>query len=233
LAVLRGIFLPHISAKPEYALGIIAVFGSLLTPDVIVWQTSSRKDATEPKMVHTQESRAGTLVAAAISLSAIISPSALHVQSPAELTTRTAAEALAPLGTLGPLLFSLGIIGSGLVALPILIASMCFSIAEAADWNSGLNQNPWEAPLFYVLMSAGVVVAVVVNFFHLNTVTLLYFSQVVAGVLTIPILWYILRLANNRKVVKRANTVWQNFWIGGAIGGTVAANCVLLWTLIR
>ncbi len=233
LALLRGIFIPHISARPEYAIGIIAVFGSLLTPDVIVWQTSSRKDANQARTMHTQDSRAGTLVAAAISLSAIVSASALQVQSPGDLTTRTAAEALAPLGWLGPLLFSLGIIGSGLVALPILIASMCFSIAEAADWKSGLNQNPWEAPLYYVLMSVTVFIAVVVNYAHLNTVKVLYFSQVVAGVLTVPILWYILRLANNRKIVNRVNTVWQNFWLGGAIGGTIAANGIFLWSLLR
>lgn len=233
LALLKGIFLPRIAATPEYAVGVIAVFGSLLTPDVIVWQTSSRKDTNRATAGHTQESRAGTLVAAAISLSAIISATALHVGKPDDLTTRTAAEALAPLGTFAPLVFSLGIIGSGLVALPILVSSMCFSIAEAADWNSGLNQNPWEAPLYYALMSFAVLIAVVVNYASINTVKVLYFSQVVAGALTVPILWYMLRLANNRKIVERPNTRWQNFWLGGAIGGMIAANCVFLWSLLR
>lgn len=234
LALLRGIFLPRITGGgQEYAMGIIAVFGSLLTPDVIVWQTSSRKDTNRARTGHTQESRAGTLVAAAISLSAIISASVLHVQHPGDLTTHTAAVALAPLGTFGPVLFSLGIIGSGLVALPILISSMCFSIAEAADWKSGINQNPWEAPLYYSLMSGAVIVAVVMNYSHLNTVKVLYYSQVVAGVLVVPILWYILKLANNKRIVQRANTVWQNFWLGGAIGGMVAANGIFIWTLLK
>jgi Mn2+/Fe2+ NRAMP family transporter len=232
-SLLRGIFLPHISPRPEYAIGLLAVFGSLLTPDVIVWQTSSRKDSSQASAGHTQESRAGTLVAAAVSLSAIISASVLHVQSPGDLTTRTAALALSPLGPIAPLVFSLGILGSGFVALPILISSMCFSIAEAADWKSGLNQNPWEAPLYYTLMSVVVVFAVVVNYAHLNTVKVLYFSQVVAGALTVPILWYMLRLSNNRAIVQRTNTVWQNFWLGGAIGGTIAANGILIWSLLR
>jgi Mn2+/Fe2+ NRAMP family transporter len=232
-AVLRGIFLPRISPRPEYAIGVLAVFGSLLTPDVIVWQTSSRKDTNQARTGHTHESRAGTLVAAAISLSAIISASAMSVASPGDLTTRTAAEALSPLGTAAPLVFALGIIGSGMVALPILIASLCFSIAEAADWKSGLNQNPWEAPLYYVLMSVVVIFAVVINYGHINTVKVLYFSQAVAGGLTVPILWYMLRLSNNRAIVERVNTVWQNFWLGGAIGGTIAANCIFLWSLLR
>lgn len=234
VALLKGIFLPRIAATPEYAVGVIAVFGSLLTPDVIVWQTSSRKDANQARAGHTQESRAGTLVAAAISLSAIISSAAMgHVHAPGDLTTRTAAESLAPLGAYAPLVFSLGIIGSGLVALPILVSSMCFSIAEAADWNSGLNKNPWEAPLYYALMSGSVLVAVVVNYADINTVKVLYFSQVVAGALTVPILWYMLRLANNKKIVQQANTRWQNFWLGGAIGGMISANCVFLWSLLR
>lgn len=234
LQLLRGIFLPRISGSgSEYAMGIIAVFGSLLTPDVIVWQTSSRKDTNRARTGHTQESRAGTLVAAAISLSAIISASVLHVHNPGDLTTRTAAEALSPLGTFGPILFSLGIIGSGLVALPILIASMCFSIAEAADWRSGINQNPWQAPLYYSLMSGSVILAVIVNYWNLNTVKVLYYSQVVAGALVVPILWYILRLANNRRIVQSANTTWQNFWLGGAIGGMIAANGIFFWSLLR
>jgi len=233
VALLRGIFLPHISTRPEYAIGVLAVFGSLLTPDVIVWQTSSRKDTNQARAGHTQESRAGTLVASVISLSAIISASVLHVQSPGDLTSKIASQALAPLGTLAPLLFSLGIIGSGLVALPILIASMCFSIAEAAEWKSGLNQNPWEAPLYYVLMSVVVIIAVVVNYGEINTVKVLYFSQVVAGALTVPILWYMLRLSNNRAIVQRVNTVWQNFWLGGAIGCTIAANIIFIWSLLR
>ena len=114
-----------------------------------------------------------------------------------------------------------------------MIASLCFSIAEAAEWKSGLNQNPWEAPLYYALMSVVVFIAVVVNYAHINTVKVLYFSQVVAGALTVPILWYMLRLSNNRAIVQRVNTVWQNFWLGGAIGGTIAANIIFIWSLLR
>jgi Mn2+/Fe2+ NRAMP family transporter len=230
LVLVRSLLLPHISASPAYAIAVIAVFGSLLTPDVIVWQTSSRKDMNPAHTGHGEQSRAGTLVATAVSLSAIISASTLHVHHPGDLTTRTAAEALRPLGAISPVLFSLGIIGSGLVALPILIASMCFSISEAADWKSGLSQNPWEAPRFYVLISVAVIVGCVVNFGHLNTVKVLYFSQVVAGTLTIPILWYILRLANNEAIMRKTNSLWQNFWLGGAIGGTIAANGIVLWS---
>lgn len=237
LALLKGIFWPHISVTPEYAIGVIAIFGSLLTPDVIVWQTSSRRDSNKATAtggpLAPAESHAGTFVAAAVSLSAVVCASGLHVADPSLMTTRDAAMALAPLGTFGPVFFSLGIIGSGLVALPILVASMCYSIAEAVDWKSGLSQNPWEARFFYMLMSGAVFIAVVTNFAPLNTVKILYWSQIMAGILVIPILWYILRLTNDRAVVGEPNSVFQNFWLGGAIGGSLVANAIFLWSVLR
>jgi len=232
IALLKGIFWPQVTVTPSYAIGVIAIFGSLLTPDVIVWQTSSQRDSNKATAAE-DDSHVGTFVAALVSLSAVVCASALHVADPASMTTRAAAVALAPLGGLGPIFFSLGIIGSGLVALPILVASMCYSIAEAVDWKSGLSQNPWEARFFYVLLSGAVFIAVVSNFAPLNTVKILYWSQVMAGILVIPILWNILRLTNDRSVVGEPNSLFQNFWLGGAIGGSVVANAVFLWSVLR
>ena len=230
--LLKGIFMPHVTATPGYAIAVIALFGSLLTPDVIVWQTSSQRDSNKATAAG-GDSHAGTFVAALVSLSAVVCASGLHVADPANMTIRTAAVALAPLGAMGPLFFALGIIGSGLVALPILVASMCYSIAEAVDWKSGLSQNPWEARFFYMLLSGAVFIAVVTNFAPLNTVKILYWSQIMAGVLVIPILWNILRLTNDRSIVGEPNSLFQNFWLGGAIGGSVVANVVFLWSLLR
>lgn len=232
LEMLHGLFLPHLSITPDYAIGVVALFGSLLTPDVIVWQTSSHRDAEQPT-ASGQDSHAGTFVAALVSLSAVICASSLHVADPTNMSTRQAALALAPLGTLGPIFFSLGIIGSGLVALPILVASMCYSIAEAVDWKSGLSQNPWEARFFYMLLSGSVFIAVVTNFLSLNTVKILYWSQVMAGILIIPILWNILRLTNDKSIVGEPNSFFQNFWLGSAIGGSVVANAIFLWSVLR
>ena len=230
-ALLKGIFLPHVSSSPEYAISVVALFGSLLTPDVIVWQTSSRRDRN--RAAPATDSHAGTFVAVLVSLSAVICANALNVSDPGSMTIRLAATALAPLGVFGPALFALGIIGSGLVALPILVASMCYSIAEAVDWKTGLDQNPWEARLFYVLLSGTIFISVLTNFFPLNTVMILYWSQFMAGVVLIPILWNILRLTNDRSVVAHPNSVFENFWLGGAIGGSVVANCIFIWSLLR
>jgi Mn2+/Fe2+ NRAMP family transporter len=226
----KGLLLPHLLATPAYLLGVIAVFGSLLTPDVLVWQTNSRRDhKVSGGGLNPGESKAGTLVATLISLSAIIAASSLHVADPSHMSTLDAARALSPLGSLAPIVFSLGIIGSGLIALPILVASMCFSIADAAQWEAGLTMPAWEARRFYILISASVFVATIIDFGKINTVAVLYWSQIVAGFLTIPVLWFILMLGNNRQVSGRKNTLLENLWLGGAVSGMVVAELIFVW----
>ena len=129
-------------------MAVVAVFGSLLTPYVIVWQTSSKRGLPAGlAQAHVSESHAGTFVACLISLSAIVAASQLHVPDPSSMSMRTTAQALGSFGTLGPVLFSLGILGSGLIALPVLVASLCFSVAEAFNWRSGLAIEPWGKSL--------------------------------------------------------------------------------------
>jgi Mn2+/Fe2+ NRAMP family transporter len=163
----------------------------------------------------------------------VAAASVLHLPRAVEMTTRQAAEALTPAtGVLGPILFAIGIIGAGMVALPVLVASMCYSVSEAAGWRSGLSEHPWEAGPFYVLISVSVILATVANFFHINPVKALYLSQVLAGILTVPILIFILMLANDRRVMRTTNTRSQNFWMGATIGALVAAQFMwLFWKL--
>lgn len=227
----KGILLPHITMSGDYMMGVVAVFGSLLTPDVIVWQTSSKRGLPEGlRQAHVSESRAGTMVACLISLSAMVAASHLHVAAAASMSTRTASEALSSFGVLGPLLFSAGIIGSGLIALPILVASLCFSIAEAAGWKSGLSFVPWEARPFYVMISVTVFLAVTIDFLGVNTVQVLYWSQVLAGIVLVPILIYILLLSNNAKVMHTINSKFENLWLGLAAAGMLISNILFFWT---
>jgi Mn2+/Fe2+ NRAMP family transporter len=227
--------LPKVNATSEYAAAIVALFGSLLTPYVLVWQTSSRREtAIAGGRLHTFEPHAGTFMTSLLSYCVIVAAaSVLHLPHAIEMTTRQAAEALTPAaGGLGPILFAIGIIGAGMVALPVLVASMCYSVSEAAGWRSGLSEHPWEAGPFYVLISISVILATVANFFHINPVKALYLSQVLAGILTVPILMFILMLANDRRVMRTTNTRSQNFWMGATIGALVAAQIMwLFWKL--
>jgi Mn2+/Fe2+ NRAMP family transporter len=219
---LKGIVLPTIPEQSGYFIAVVAVFGSLLTPDILVWQTSSRRDLGTD--FHKDESQIACIIAALISLSAMVAASQMTGIDPGKMTTRLAAEALTPLGALGPVLFSLGIIGSGLVALPILVASMCYSIAEAAGWESGLSKPVWEARKFFVMICAVLFLTVLVNYSGIDTIRVLYFSQVAAGAVIVPILFFILMLANDARVVDTANSASQNFWLTSAIVIMVIAN---------
>ncbi len=235
-AVMKGMLVPHIPRDTSYVSAIIALFGSLLTPYVIVWQTSSRREAAAHGVeVHQAESHAGTVVTTLVSYCIIVAAgSVLHMTRAQDMTTAQAAAALTPaVGSFGTFLFALGIIGAGMVALPVLVASMCYSVAEAAGWKSGLSEHPWDARAFYVMISGAVAVASVVNFFPgLDPVKTLYWSQVLAGVLTIPILGLILVISNDRRLMKTANTWWQNFWLGAAAGGLISAGVAyIIWTL--
>jgi Mn2+/Fe2+ NRAMP family transporter len=230
----KDVLLPHMQVSTEYMMGVVAVFGSLLTPNVIVWQTSSKRGLPEGlAAAHVTESHAGTFVACLISLSAMVAASHLHIADPSNMTTRMASEAMGSFGFLGTLLFSLGIIASGLIALPILVASLCFSVAEAVGWKAGLGMEPWNARMFYVMISGTVFVAVVVDFFHVNTVHVLYWSQVLAGIVLVPIFAFILLLSNNTRVMRTTNSHFENFWLGCAATGMLIANALFFWFEMR
>jgi Mn2+/Fe2+ NRAMP family transporter len=224
----EAIVIPELSAGTGYVMALIAVFGSLLTPDVIVWQTSTKRESGA--LLHNVEATLGCVIACLVSLSAIVAASAMSISDPASMTTRQAADALASLGHMGPILFALGIFGSGMVALPILVASLCFSVAEAFGWNYGLSKSPWEARPFFILICVVLVIAVGINYIGINTVKTLYWSQVLAGIFIVPILYIILRLSNDRRVMRTVNSRWENFWLGGAVGGMLVANLIFFWS---
>ena len=87
----------------------------------------------------------------------------------------------------------------------------------------------WDARSFYSMISGIVVVAVCVDFFRVNTVRILYFSEVMAGIVLVPILVYILFIANNRRVMATTNSRSQNLWIAAAIAGMLISNLLFLF----
>jgi len=226
--LLHDVFLPKMQATSAYAENIVALFGSFLTPYIIIWQTSSRSDPEHEH--HAADSFLSTAVTFVLACSIMIAASAvLHFNNAPDMTTRQAAEALRPaVGDWGPIVFAIGIIGSGMVALPVLTASMCFDLAQAVGWKSGLSEKPWEAKRFYMLISAAVFVAAGANYMRINPVTALYWSMILAGVLLIPTLIFILLISNDRRIMRTVNTRWQNFWLGAATGGAAAAGLIYI-----
>ncbi len=229
---------PRVTRSPAYVATVVGLLGSLLTPYILVWQTSSRREqARMGESLDDAESHAGTLVTTLLCYSVIVAAgSVLHMPHPQDMTTMQAAQALRPaVSGYGQYVYALGIIGAGMVALPVLVASMCYSISEAMGWPAGLSEHPWEAKRFYVLISAVMFIAVAANFLPINPVKALFWSQILAGLLTVPILLFLLRIGNDRRVMcsvlvrGTTNRKLQNFWIGAAAGGLIAAAVVWAW----
>ncbi len=101
------------------------------------------------------------------------------------------------------------------------------------NWKSGLAVEPWNARLFYVMISVTVFLAVVIDFFGVNTVHVLYWSQVLAGIVLVPIFVYILLLSNNTKIMRPPNTHFENFWLGCAAMGMLISNLMFFWFVLK
>jgi len=146
-----------------------------------------------------------------------------------------AAQALTPLvGPAATLLFSIGIIGTGVLAVPVLAASSAYALSETFNWPYGLNASPARAPLFYGVILLGMVAAMGFNFLGINPISALVLASVVSGLLTPPILVLLMLIGNNRAVMgERTNGRVMNVmgWGMTAIM-TIGATALIVTTLI-
>jgi Mn2+/Fe2+ NRAMP family transporter len=161
------------------------------------------------------------------------SAATLHANGKTEINSATeAAEALRPIaGNAAYVLMALGLIGTGVLAVPILIGSAGYSVAELFGWKCGLDEKPWQAKEFYLTIAACMVGAIAINAVGINPIKALFWTAVINGFLSPPLLVLIMLIANNRTVMgERTNGVWLNI-IGWAttVAMTLAA-AVLVWT---
>lgn len=222
---------PDIPFSSGYPTVFIAILGSLLMPHALEWQNRARHAGPSSDIGKSQW-RSGPFLTVGLCYAIMVSAAALlHVADPDSLTTRMASQALAP--AVGPglatVLFALAMIGAGMAALPALISAMSHSASQALGWRSGLHETPWEAKRFYVLISSTIFVAGSASFARINPVSVLYWSQIFAGILMLPVLGLILLVSNDRRSMRTANSWWQNFWIGAGGGSILCAALLALW----
>jgi Mn2+/Fe2+ NRAMP family transporter len=221
-SVFKATFLPHIQLSRESLTAIVAIFGTTISPYLFFWQASQEveeqqinpaesplKDA--PGQGEKQLGRMqfdtwigmafSNLVAFFIILTAAV---VLHAHGVKDIQTSSqAAEALRPVaGRFAFLLFSLGIIGSGLLAVPVLAGSSAYAVGEARRWSVGLEKKPDAAKGFYAVIVVSTLVGVVLNMVHLDPIKALFWSAVVNGVVAAPIMVMIMLLASRRKVMR-------------------------------
>lgn len=224
-AALSGIAIPHVAFSRETLTAIVAILGTTISPYLFFWQASEEaedirvlprrkplKRAPSQAPVALQRIRLDTLIGMAFSNAIalcimITAAAALHGRIETIETSAQAAEALKPVaGRYAELVFALGIIGTGLLAIPVLAGSAAYALGEARHWRVGLARQPSEATAFYATIAAATVLGMALNFTPINPITALYWSAVINGVVAVPVM-IMLMLATRRRAVMGAFTV--------------------------
>jgi Mn2+/Fe2+ NRAMP family transporter len=162
--------------------------------------------------------------------------STLHIHGLTHIETAAqAAEALRPIaGDLAFLLFALGIIGTGLLAIPVLAGSGAYAVAELFGWPSTLDANFPEAIGFYTIISAATVIGFAMGFLPINPIQLLVWTAVINGIVAVPIMAMMMLIVTNRSAMgrfrARPSLAWAGWTATGLMGITVLA---LLWAIVR
>ena len=204
---------------PAAATVIVAIFGTTISPYLFFWQSSEeveeinqvahRKPLIEaPSQAPRAFSRiridtlAGMLVSNLVALAIMISTAAtLHAAGKTDIQTAAdAARALEPVaGKFAFLLFSLGIVGTGLLAIPVLAGSTAYAVCETRGWKVGLDNKPWEAVGFYTIIAAAVGFGLAIDYSGLDPIKALYWSAVVNGLIAVPMMAAMMLVATSRK----------------------------------
>jgi NRAMP (natural resistance-associated macrophage protein)-like metal ion transporter len=208
LKVLHDIALPPLSLDKDYILAVVAVFGTTISPYLFFWQAEEEvedgrekpespplRDAPGAARYEFQRIRIDTVIGMALSnlvaLCIVVTTAAtLNAKGTTDIATAAqAAEALRPVaGPFAFALFACGIIGTGLLAMPVLAGSVAYALGEARGWQVGLAQKPGRAPAFYGAIAIATVLGAAMNFIHIDPIRALFWSAVVNGVVAVPIM---------------------------------------------
>jgi Mn2+/Fe2+ NRAMP family transporter len=205
-AVLRSTVMPRVSLSPDYLLGAVALLGTTITPYLFFWQASGE---VEEKRGVQSMSRSNLDIAAGmiwsnvtaffiiVATGAVLFSRHVQVHSAAD-----AARALEPVaGPYATVLFSVGIIGAGLLAIPILASSAAFGVAGLAGWRKGLGRNPRNAPQFYVVIGIAFLIAMEMAISAVDPIKALFYSQVLDGLIAPVLIVLLLVLTSSRKLM--------------------------------
>lgn len=218
--VLKATFLPHLTLDSHYLTTLVAILGTTISPYLFFWQASEeveeeinmgRKTLSQRQGATYQELRDATLdtdvgmfVCNLVFYFVIIAAAAtLHAAGKTDIQTATdAAVALEPLaGSAAKYLFAVGLIGVGFLAVPVLTGSAAYAVAETFGWECQLNHKPRQAKQFYAVIAISTLVGMLINFAGINPISALFWTAVINGLVSPPLLIIIMLVSNNRKVM--------------------------------
>ena len=241
-SVIRSTFIPSLDLNGDTFAIIVALLGTTISPYLFFWQTSMEvEEAREHRLVVNkrvmdsmqQDVRVGMFFSNLVSFFIILT--AGSVMFPAGIqnisTVQEAAMALRPLaGDMSYLLFSVGVIGTGLLSIPVLAGAMSYMVSEAFGWKEGLNKKFHQARGFYGVMVVSILSALLINFSGLSPMRALILTAVVYGVMAPVVIAIILHICNNRLIMgDRVNGKWSNLFGWSALLLMSAAAIALLY----
>lgn len=250
-AVLDALLTPHVELSRMYILNIAAFLGTTISPYLFFWQADQEveEELAHGKLrwmgrgvpkIHSGDVRrmrfdtaSGMLFSNLITFFIILTVAGtLGVSGITDINTAAdAAQALRPIaGDFAFLLFALGIIGTGLLAVPVLAGSAGYAVAEAFGWKEGLGRRFIQAPAFYSVIALATLVGLLVNFSSIGSMKMLYYAAMLNGVLAPPLLIIILLISNNKKILGSRTNSWLSNVLGITI--TVVMSLVSIATIV-
>ena len=239
---------PHWVWSRTYLSVLVGILGTTISPYLFFWQASQeveeeraqgrtlaqRRGATDEDLRRLRVDVITGMFASNFIMYFIILTTAatLHTHGSVQIeTARQAAEALRPLaGNAAYLLFTLGLIGTGMLGVPVLAGSCAYAISEAASWRGSLEKKPRRAKSFYAVIAAAMAIGLAVNYAGLDAVKMLFWSAVLNGILAPPLILIIVLLTSDPRVMgERVNSRTQQIlgWLTFAIMAAAAAGLVM------
>jgi NRAMP (natural resistance-associated macrophage protein)-like metal ion transporter len=219
--VLLQTLVPSLQFDKAYIVAIVAVMGTTISPYLFFWQSSQeaedeREDPDAKPLIEAPEQAQvalhrirldtylGMFFSNAIAWFIIVTVAAtLHAHGVTDIATSSqAAEALRPIaGDLAFALFALGIIGTGMLAVPVLAGSAAYALAEALEWPSGLARLPMEAKAFYGTIAFATLIGVIFNLLPIDPIKALFWAAVLNGVVAVPIMVITMLMARRPQIM--------------------------------
>jgi NRAMP (natural resistance-associated macrophage protein)-like metal ion transporter len=251
--VLHNMVIPQWNASPGYVLTIVGFLGTTISPYLFFWQAGEQIEddiaegltddagyrASRVKLSEIRSLRAdtafGMIFSQIITIFIIVTTAAtLHESGNTDINTaEDAARALLPLGASAYWLFTLGILGVGLMAIPTLAGSAAYAVAETAGWRNGLYRRFSRAKGFYATITVVIVAGYLLNFVQvISPVKALLYSAVLNGLVAPPLIVVLLFICNNRKIVGKNANGWLSNTLGClAVVLMSLAGGLLIWSL--
>jgi NRAMP (natural resistance-associated macrophage protein)-like metal ion transporter len=250
--VLSSTFIPTIRLDQTFLLTLVAILGTTISPYLFFWQATQeveeeigmgrtqlwrRRGATDKELRYAAlDVNVGMAFSVLVMYFIMLATAAtLHASGKTDIKSATdAAQALRPLaGDWSSILLAVGLIGSGVLAVPILSCSAAYALSEAFGWRYGLDRSPTRARQFYAVIAVATLVGVGIDYLGINPIDALFFTAVINGFVAPPLLVMIMLVSNNPKIMgRRTNSRLTNVlgW-GAAVVMFVAAGVLVLTSL--